>query len=139
MQEYPLDSFDAFLAISREQSEPQRLLLVLARKELPEGHTAEQARQFEAGEGGHLAPLAAVDKTASELQSFSSFSSEAGQIVDEWDAVFVAALPGIAGQAPTAKAVDEAVEKMLHAIRNGMIAGYLVFDREGRPLQISAA
>lgn len=37
MEHYPLHNFGAFLAMAREQSEPKRLLLVLAHEELPHG------------------------------------------------------------------------------------------------------
>lgn len=137
MTTFELNHFDDFLAIARQQDEPQKLLLVLAERELPHGHTEEQARAFAEGYGGHLAPLAGIDKQPSELKNFSAFVEEAKQVGKEWDAVFVAALPGTEGKLPTPKAIDDAIEKVIHAIRNGMINNLLVFDRKGVPLQIN--
>src|SRR5690606_24738312 len=110
---FELTHFDDFLALARKQTEPQKLLLILTRRELPHGHTEEQARQFEAGKGGHLAPLAGIDKLPKDLTDFNAFVEESRQAVADWDAVFVAALPGVEGELPTAKATDDAIEKML--------------------------
>lgn len=137
MQTFELSHFDDFLAIARQQNEPQTLLLILAKRELPVGHTAEQARLFEAGQGGHLAPLAGVDKSPQDLIDFESFVSESRHVAKDWDAVFVAALPGTDGNMPNAKATDKAIEQMLHGIRNGIINNYLVFDRKGEPLNLN--
>ncbi|WP_027329423.1 hypothetical protein [Marinimicrobium agarilyticum] len=137
MTTFELSHFDDFLAIASQQSEPQKLLLVLAKRELPHGHTEEQARAFAEGHGGHLAPLAGIDKQPSELEGFTAFVEEAKQVGSEWDAVFVAALPGTGDRLPSTKEIDDAIEKVIHAIRNGMINNLLVFDRSGTPLQIN--
>lgn len=137
MSTFELNHFDDFLAIANQQSEPQKLLLVLARRELPHGHTEEQARAYSEGHGGHLAPLAGIDKQPAELKNFSAFVEEAKQVGTDWDAVFVGALPGNQGRLPTAKEIDEAIEKVIYAIRNGMVNNFLVFDRKGIPLQIN--
>ncbi len=137
MSTFELNHFDDFLAIANQQSEPQKLLLVLAKRELPHGHTEEQAQAYSEGHGGHLAPLAGIDKQPSELTNFSTFVEEAKQVGTDWDAVFVGALPGKQGKLPTAKEIDEAIEKVIYAIRNGMVNNFLVFDRKGIPLQIN--
>lgn len=137
MSTFELNHFDDFLAVANQQSEPQKLLLVLAKRELPNGHTEEQAQAFSEGHGGHLAPLAGIDKQPSELSSFAAFVEEAKQVGSDWDAVFVAALPGLQGKLPTPKAIDDAIEKIIHAIRNGMVNNLLVFDRRGTPMQLS--
>jgi hypothetical protein len=137
MSTFELNHFDDFLTIARSQPEPQKLILVLARRELPTGYTEQQARDFEDGHGGHLAPLAGIDKRPDELADFSSLVEEAKQASDTWDAVFVAALPGTDNKLPTPKAVDDAIEKVIHAIRNGMINNLLAFDRSGVPMQIT--
>jgi len=137
MSTFELNHFDDFLTIARSQPEPQKLILVLARRELPTGYTEQQARDFEEGYGGHLAPLAGIDKRPDELADFSSLVEEAKQASDTWDAVFVAALSGTDNNLPTPKAVDDAIEKVIHAIRNGMINNLLAFDRSGVPMQIT--
>lgn len=139
MESFALSHFDDFLQIARQQTEPQKLLLVVAARELPQGHTQEQARAFAAGEGGHMAPIASVDRAAHQLANFTAFEAEAAQIVKKWDAVFVGALPGEKGNEPLEGAVDTAIEQMLHAIRNGMVNQYLIFNRQGEPITLVPA
>jgi hypothetical protein len=52
-----ISHFNHLLAAAREQSEPQRLLLVFAGASLPAGATAEPRARFESGESGALAPV----------------------------------------------------------------------------------
>jgi hypothetical protein len=132
-----LEHFDEFLTIACQEPESMRLLLVFSRKELPQNATDEQSRAYEAGEGGHLAPVAIVDKDPVHLQDYNALVEEAQQMVGEWDALFVAALIGQANQPITVKDVDDAGEKMVHAIRNGLVSNFLVFDRQGSSLQLS--
>ncbi|AFI83339.1 hypothetical protein [Methylophaga nitratireducenticrescens] len=138
MQEttFQLAHFNDFLTIARQQEEPQTLLIVLARRELPTGYTEEQKQRFDRGEGGHLAPQAAVDKRPEELTNFSGLVSEASQMVQDWDAVFVAALLGQNGQAPREANIDQELERMVQAIRDGRINQFLVFDRQGAPMAL---
>ena len=136
---FELTHFDDFLAIAREQGPGEHLLLVLARRELPEDHTPEQARRFAAGEGGHLAPLAIVDRPAQALTDFALLASEAREVAGEWDAIFVAALPGEGDRAPRPELIFEAGEAMVAAIRGGRVGSYLVFDADGAALQVMAA
>ena len=133
-----LGSFNDFLRLARGQAEPQQLLFVLTRNELPAHHTPAQAAQFAAGEGGHLAPVAYVDKAPHEIPSFDVFLREADSHVDDWIIVFAAALPGIANRPPTVLAIEQALERMVETVRGGQIAAYLAFDREGVPLQLLA-
>jgi hypothetical protein len=51
--------------------------LVFAGAELPADASTVQRAQFDAGEGGELAPLMCVDKSAADLQSFDVLSAEA--------------------------------------------------------------
>jgi hypothetical protein len=50
----------------------------------------------------------------------------------------VAALPGLANRKPTPLAIDEAMERMVDAVRIGQVTSYLGFDRSGTPLQLSS-
>lgn len=136
---FELTNFDDFLAIARQQGPTEHLLLVLARRKLPEDHTPGQAYQLAAGEGGHLAPLAMVDRPVHELMNFVGLAQEASEVVGKWDAVFVGALPGNGDVAPTPESIFTAGEAMLEAIRAGRVSSYLIFDRQGTALQIMAA
>lgn len=139
MSSIDLKSFDDFLKLARRQSEPQQLLFVFTRNELPEGHTIEQAARFNAGEGGHLAPVACVDKGPDEIAGFSSLAEEANENARDWAVFFVAALPGLVNRKPTPLAIDQAMEQMVETVRIGQVAAYLAFDRSGAPLQLSAS
>ncbi|MDH5204091.1 MAG: hypothetical protein OEW36_00400 [Hylemonella sp.] len=65
--------------MAAQQPTAQRLLLVFCKAELPEDATPQQKADFEAGEGGMLAPLATVDKFPVALGSFAELSAEAEQ------------------------------------------------------------
>ena len=101
-----LTSFDDFLKLARRQTEPQQLLFVFTRSELPADHTPEQAARFAAGQGGHLAPVVCVDRGLHEIPGFQAFASEADAHIDDWAVIFAAALPGIGNRPPTPLAID---------------------------------
>ena len=71
-----LASFQDLLDAARQQPEPQRLLLVFARVELPQNATTEQRERFERREGGTLSPCLCVDKTPEEVASFAALVEE---------------------------------------------------------------
>lgn len=131
---FTLDSFDDFLAAARDQPEPQRLLFVFTRRELPDGSTAAMQRAFEAGHGGHLAPVVCVDKAPEELRDFVTLARESQETIPTWDVLFVAALTGFAGQWPTEDSTHKALENMVEMVRQGRISEYLAFNQEGETL-----
>ncbi len=135
MNEFTLEHFDDFLAIAKQQPKPQTLLLVLAQRELPHGHTAEQEKQYQAGNGGHLAPLGSIAKQAQTLNSFADLAHEATQVTEQWDAVFVAALDQPEDDA-IVKKIDKLLEKMVDDIRIGLVGKFLTFDKKGTPLTL---
>lgn len=130
-------TFDDLLRAAREQAEPQRLLFVFAGAVLPEDSTPEQRARFEAGEGGALEPLMSVDKTADELGSFDALVEEAQQFGKSWAVVFVAALSGRNGRAPTSNDADAPREQMISSIKAGLLRAYLPFDTQGTALLLS--
>ena len=132
-----ISSFDDLLRAAREQPEPQRLLFVFASAVLPEDSTPEQRVRFEAGEGGALAPLMAVDKTPEELGTFAALVEESRRFGPDWAVVFVASLPGRAGRPPTSQEADPPLQRMIESIKAGSIGSYLPFNRQGEPMQLS--
>jgi len=132
-----ISSFDDLLRAAREQPEPQRLLFVFANAVLPDDSTPEQRARFEAGEGGALAPLMAVDKTPEEMGSFAALVEESRQFGSDWAVVFVASLPGRAGRPPTSMEADQPLQRMIESIKAGAIGSYLPFDRRGEPVLLS--
>jgi hypothetical protein len=130
-------SFDDLLQAARQQRELQQLLFVFARAELPAGASAEQRAQYEAGEGGELAPLMCVDKAAGELAGFDALCAEAAQAGPPWAIVFTAALSGRSGQPPSGADIEAALQHMVDAIKSGRLDGMLPFNRQGEPVQLA--
>jgi hypothetical protein len=128
--------FDDLLRAARAMPEAQQLLFVFAGAELPANATAQQRAEFEAGEGGELAPLMCVDKPAAELASFDALAAEAAVAGPPWAIVFSAALAGRGSEAPGAGAIDAALQQMVDSIKAGRIESMLPFDRDGIPVQL---
>ncbi len=127
--------FDQLLRAAAAQPEPQRLLFVFAGAELPDDATAAQRERFQRGEGGALAPLMCVDKAPDALTGFDALAAEARQYGPPWQVLFVAGLGGTAGQPPTDPQVDQALGRMVDAIKQGRIAGFAAYDPQGEPLR----
>lgn len=125
-----ISTFDDLLAAARQQPEPQRLLLVFAGAELPEGSTPEQAARFEAGQGGALAPLMCADKTPAEVVSFASLAEEARQFGQPWALVFVAGLPDGAD-------VEVPLQRMVEDVKRGALGTYLPFNTQGEAVRLA--
>ena len=132
-----ISNFDDLLHVARAQPESQRLLFVFAQAVLPDDSTPEQRARFEAGEGGALAPLMAVDKTPEEILTFAELVEESRQFGRDWAVVFVASLPGRAGRPPTSRDADQPLQRMIESIKAGAIGAYLPFDRRGEPVMLS--
>jgi len=132
-----ISNFDDLLRAARTQPEPQRLLFVFARAVLPDDSTPEQRARFEAGEGGALAPLMAVDRTPDDLGTFAALVEESRQFGTDWAVVFVASLPGRAGRPPTSKEADQPLQRMIESIKTGSIGSFIPFDRRGEPVQLA--
>ena len=131
-----IHNFDDLLQQSQLQSQPQRLLLVFANAELPDDATAAQRADFLKGEGGALVPHMCVDKLPQEIASFQHLLYESAAHAPDWRMVFVAALSGNNGQAPTSDAADPHLQRMVEMIREGRLASLLAFDRQGQAVQL---
>lgn len=131
-----LESFSDLLNAARQQPQPQRLLFVFAGAELPDDASPEQRAAFAAGQGGALAPLMCADKTPDELAGFEALVSESEQFGQAWAIVFVAAMSGQGGVAPTSAQAEAPLQKMVEAIKAGKIGAYLPFNREGVPVNL---
>jgi len=132
-----ISCFEDLLRVAREQSEPQRLLFVFANAVLPEDSTPEQRARFEAGEGGALAPLMAVDKSPDELGTFEALAEEARRFGPDWAIVFVASLSGRDGRAPTSEEAGQLLKRMVESVKAGSIGSFLPFNRQGEPVLLS--
>lgn len=126
-----LASFDDLLIAARQQPEPQRLLFVFARVELPANATADQRERFERMEGGTLSPCLCVDKAPEEVADFAALKAESETTGQAWDMVFVGSLDGRGGIAPSADEAAQPLRFMVNAINEGRVSEFAAFTREG--------
>jgi len=129
--------FDQLLNLARAQPDPQRLLFVFARAELPDQPTPEQSERFRAGRGGALAPLMCVDKAPEDLADFQALVAESRRAGPPWQVVFAAALSGAEGQQPPKVQIDTALEKMVSAVVFGNVGRFAAYTQDGDPIQFS--
>lgn len=137
-----ISSFQDLLNAAAMQSAAQRLLLVFAGATLPDGASAQQRAEFEAGHAGELAPLMCVDKLPQDLSSFAALADEADHLMranqQQWQIVFVASLSGSPGLAPSPEQAEKALNAMVEAIKVGRIDGFIPFNRQGTPVNLQA-
>lgn len=131
-----ISRFSDLLEEARRQPEPQRLLFVFTRAELPDQPTEAQRRRFERGEGGVLTPVLCVDKTPEELDDMAGLLTESQRTGIDWDIVFVGALSGHGGEAPTDEQVEAQLERMVESLKMGSVEAYLALDRQGEAVRL---
>jgi hypothetical protein len=129
--------FNQLLKAAAAQPDPQRLLFVFAQAELPEGATEDQKKNFLAGKGGALTPLACVDKSPADLTTFDALVEESRQACPPWQVVFIAALAGQEGKPPSSALVDGALQAMVEAVKAGRLGNYMALSASGEPLVLS--
>jgi len=78
-----------------------------------------------------------VDKSPAELASFAELAAEAGGFAQPWDIVFVAALSGRAGRAPTSADAEAPLQRMVEAIKTGRLGGFIPFDGQGETVRFT--
>ncbi len=130
-----MNDFQQLLHAAAEQAEPQRLLFVFVRADLPESPTADQRDRHDRREGGTLSPVLCVDKLPAEVPSFQALAAESTTTGINWDLVFVAAMDGRAGFAPNSDEAARPLQLMVNAIHDGQIGRFAAFDRAGEPIQ----
>lgn len=133
-----LSTFDDLLAAARAQPQPQRLLFVFTRAELPADATEEERSLFAEGVGGALVPTVCVDKSPDEIAGFAQLQAESRDAVDHWDIVFVAAMEGRAGVPPSADEAEQPLRMMVEQVRIGRIGRFLAVDATGRLVELGA-
>ncbi len=131
-----ITNFADLLNESRLQPDAQRLLFVFTHAELPDNPTSEQRRNFEQGEGGVLTPALCVDKAPEELSDMAALVAESEETGIEWDIVFVGALSGRDGEAPSAEQAEAQLERMVESLKMGNVDAFLALDRGGDAVQI---
>ncbi|MCC5881404.1 MAG: ribonucleotide reductase subunit alpha [Halomonas sp.] len=131
-----ISRFTDLLEEAQRQPEPQRLLFVFTRAELPENPTPEQRRGFEQGEGGVLTPVLCVDKAPDELSDMQALVAESQRTEIEWDVVFVGALSGKGHQAPTSDEVEHHLQRMVQSLQMGNTQSFLALNRQGEAVAL---
>lgn len=124
--------FDDLLAAARTQPQPQTLLMVFVDVELPPDASPQERARFEQGQGGALTPRMCVDRPLAELSDWNRLAAEADQQSRDWRMVMVGALAGMGGRAPQDDAIEQALNRMVMAIHQGQIQGFIPFDRQGQ-------
>ncbi|EMP56385.1 hypothetical protein MSNKSG1_10938 [Marinobacter santoriniensis NKSG1] len=131
-----ITSYNDLIQASRQQEEPQRLLFVFCRAELPDEASAEEKAAFERGEGGALTPVICVDKAPEEAPDFRSLVEESRETGQAWDMVFVAAMSGRGGVPPSSDDVQQPLTMMVESIRLGHVGNYLPLNSEGAAIDL---
>ncbi|WP_019674524.1 hypothetical protein [Arsukibacterium perlucidum] len=126
-----IESYSDLIKAAAMQDEPQRLLFVFAKAELPNGFTDTQKSNFEQGQGGALAPVLCVDKLPDEVTEFSTLVAESAITGVDWDIAFVSAIGGRGGFAPNNDEAAQPLKMMTEKIQGGMIADFLTFNKAG--------
>lgn len=124
--------FDDLLAAARTQPQPQTLLMVFVDVELPPDASPQERARFEQGQGGALTPRMCLDRAAHELADWPTLTAEADQQSLAWRMVMVAALSGSGGLPPKDDAIEQALNRMVMAVHQGQIGGFVPFDRQGQ-------
>ncbi len=130
-------SYADLISAACAQAEPQRLLFVFVRAELPDDATAAQKTEFAAGEGGALAPVLCIDKLPAEQPSFEGLVLESQSTGIDWHLVFVTSMSGRAGIAPGGDEADQALKMMVESVKQGSIGNFLAFDRSGTVVSLA--
>lgn len=131
-----LSHYNDFIQAAQSQPEPQRLLFVLTRVELPPEATEEQHERFQQGAGGNLEPVLCVDKLPEEAADLQKFIEESKHTGQEWDIAFASSMSGLAGIAPTSEQAEQPLQMMIERVKAGTIADFIAFNKEGELLQV---
>ncbi len=132
-----ISNYQDLIQATREQSEPQRLLFVFCRAELPDDASVQEKAAFERGEGGALTPVICVDKTPDEAPDFNTLAQESQATGQPWDMVFVAAMSGRGGIAPSSDEAQQPLTMMVEGIRMGHIGNYLPLNGQGEAIDLA--
>lgn len=124
-------TFKELLSMANEQVEPQRLLFLFARSE---GNNPKKSKKMQRG---HIEPVMCVDKLPTEIASYTELVKEADAIEKNWQFIFIAGLGGKDGVAPTPDDAEPYLNKMTNDLVSGNnIAGYVILDRDGKPIEM---
>ncbi|MGM0766543.1 MAG: ribonucleotide reductase subunit alpha [Pseudomonadota bacterium] len=131
-----ISSYNDLLKAAAAEPDPQRLLFVFCRAELPDEASPAEKAAFARGEGGALTPVVCVDKTPEEVSDFGDLVAESRQTGQDWNVVFVAAMSGRGGMKPSSDEAQQPLTMMVESIRLGHVGNYLPLDRNGQAVSL---
>lgn len=131
-----ISSYTDLLKAADAEPDSQRLLFVFCRAELPDEASDAEKAAFANGEGGALTPVICVDKSLDEVSDFGALVEESRQTGQSWDVVFVAAMSGRGGMAPSSDEAQQPLTMMVESIRLGHVGNYLPLDSKGRAISL---
>lgn len=132
-----ISSYNDLLKAANAEPESQRLLFVFCRAELPDDASEAEKAAFASGEGGALTPVVCVDKAPEEVSDFGALVDESRETGQAWDVVFVAAMSGRGGRAPTSDEAQQPLTMMVESIRLGHVGNYLPLDVSGQAVALA--
>lgn len=126
-----MSTFTQLLDTAKAQTEPQRLLFLIAKTE-----TSGKAKNDL--QRGTISPVMCVDKLPEELTDFKHFTHEADQITKDWDLILIAGISGENGEAPDTLSVEPILNKMANDLMQGQeLSRYLILDRHENRIEIA--
>ncbi|WP_417513124.1 ribonucleotide reductase subunit alpha [Marinobacter sp.] len=131
-----ISSYSDLIKATESEHEPQRLLFVFCRAELPDDASAQEKAAFDRGEGGALTPVICVDKAPQEVSDFSALVEESRTTGQSWDVVFIAAMSGRGGTPPSSDEAQQPMTMMVESIRMGHVSNYLPLDTDGNAVNL---
>ena len=131
-----INSYQEFIQMAKQQPEPQRLLLVLAKAQMPDQPTEAQKAQFEQQAGGNLEPVLCVDKLPEEIEDFQTLVEESKRTDIDWDIAFISAMDGRGGHPVSSDEATQPLEMMVQQIQAGMIKHFLTVNKQGELVQV---
>lgn len=131
-----ISSYTDLLKAANAEPAPQRFLFVFCRAELPDDASSAEKAAFANGEGGALTPVVCVDKTPEEASDFGALVEESRQTGQDWEVVFVAAMSGRGGMAPSSDEAQQPLTMMVESIRLGHVGNFLPLDRKGHAVSL---
>lgn len=131
-----ISSYRDLIDTARSQQDAQRLLFVFCRAEMPDDASAEEKAAFERGEGGALTPVICVDKAPDEAPDFEALAEESRATGQAWDVVFIAAMSGRGGMAPSTDEAQQPLTMMVESIRLGHVSNYVPLDSQGNAINL---
>ncbi|WP_152205158.1 ribonucleotide reductase subunit alpha [Marinobacter changyiensis] len=131
-----ISNYTDLITTAQTQAEPQRLLFVFCRAELPDEASEQEKTAFQNGEGGALNPVICVDKPLSEARDFEALVAESRHTGQVWDVLFVAAMSGRGGSMPSTDEAQQPLTMMVESIRLGHLGNYLPLDASGEAISL---